>query len=280
MLSPETVEAYERDGFVNAGRLLDDHEIEELREEIERQVDTAFHGKQRADLATDIALNLSTTPEDSVYQMTAVWMASEVFGRLVRNRKIAQAGAELARSNSLQLWSDQVMYKPPQRGGAINWHQDAPYFQAIYPADAITAWVSLDDADVESGCMWMVAGSHKWGMVEGHLWLYRDKQIEVSDFANMPPPALLPEVQAVWPGARPCPTRAGDVHFHHSLTWHGSPANRSSRLRRSYAIHYMPGGVVFNGKPDTRVESAGIATAGTPMRQADPNWFPVVYEKS
>ena len=36
-----------------------------------------------------------------------------------------------------------------------------------------------------------------------------------------------------------CPVRAGEVHFHHSLTWHGSHANTSGRPRRAIALHYM-----------------------------------------
>ena len=37
----------------------------------------------------------------------------------------------------------------------------------------------------------------------------------------------------------PCPVRKGEVHYHHALTWHGSPSNRSGRPRRAVALHYM-----------------------------------------
>lgn len=33
----------------------------------------------------------------------------------------------------------------------------------------------------------------------------------------------------------------GQVGYHHSLTWHGSPNNRSEMKRRAIAVHYMPG---------------------------------------
>ena len=33
------------------------------------------------------------------------------------------------------------------------------------------------------------------------------------------------------------PVRRGEVHFHHSLTWHGSADNTSGRERRAHAIH-------------------------------------------
>ena len=37
--------------------------------------------------------------------------------------------------------------------------------------------------------------------------------------------------------------RAGQVSFHHPLTFHGSGANRSKRLRRSLAVHFVDGTV-------------------------------------
>ena len=36
-----------------------------------------------------------------------------------------------------------------------------------------------------------------------------------------------------------CPVKKGEVHFHHSLVWHGSHANNSGRPRRAIALHYM-----------------------------------------
>jgi phytanoyl-CoA hydroxylase len=282
LTSREQREAFQRDGFVNAGRLLEPAEVEELREELDRHVGATFYGRDTGVAAAALHMNLSVTREDDVFQLTALWMNSEIYRRLIHHPKIAQVGAELAGSARLQLWSDQVLYKPPRRGGPIGWHQDAPYFQAISPPLALTAWVSLDDADVEAGCLWMVPGSHRWGVLEGYLWQYRESQLELADFRNMPrPPNLPPELEGVeWPGARPCPTRAGEVHFHHCLTWHGSPANRSNGFRRGYAIHYMPEGVVFNGTYDPRVEAAGITEVGTPMLQGDPLVFPLVYPTS
>ena len=35
------------------------------------------------------------------------------------------------------------------------------------------------------------------------------------------------------------PVKAGHVHYHHALTWHGSHANTSGRPRRAIALHYI-----------------------------------------
>ena len=63
----------------------------------------------------------------------------------------------------IQIWHDQIQYKPPHHGGINNWHQDAPYWPVLKPETPVTAWIALDDVDESNGCMWMVPGSHKWG---------------------------------------------------------------------------------------------------------------------
>ena len=153
--------------------------------------------------------------------------------------------------------------------GELRWHQDSPLWPTLAPKDQqISVWVALDDAEADNGCMFMVPGSHAWG----------NKQKEID---TLPGGALLPttfEGNPVY--FVMCPVKKGHVHFHHSLTWHGSPANRSERTRRGYAIHYIPSGVVFNGIPDARVKIAGIETPGTPMLNASQDWFPVVYDRA
>ena len=43
-----------------------------------------------------------------------------------------------------------------------------------------------------------------------------------------------------------CPVKKGHVHFHHSLTWHGSGANVSNRPRRAIALHFMTEETIYD----------------------------------
>jgi len=180
--------------------------------------------------------------------------ASEAFERLLHHPFIVRAISQLTGFNDLQVWHDQVQYKPAGHGGATTWHQDSPAWPTIAPDTPVSAWIPFDDATEENGCMWMVPGSHQWGVrsdflhTQGHLR-------SLDEFGNLvgyTPPADAPirEVKAV-----PCPVRRGEVHFHHSLTWHGSPTNPSPRPRRALAIHFMT--------RDTRI----VARRGHPMEQ-------------
>ncbi len=124
----------------------------------------------------------------------------------------------------ISLYVDQAMLKPPRHGSEKPPHQDNAYFK-VNPADAvITCWCALDDATVENGCMHYYAGSHKWGLVEHE---------KIPDT-----PHLVPAGRDI---GKPVavPVRAGGVSFHHGLTLHTSPPNRSDRWRRAYICHYV-----------------------------------------
>ncbi len=47
----------------------------------------------------------------------------------------------------------------------------------------------------------------------------------------------------------PVPVRAGTAIFHHSLTVHGTAANRSSVRRRAFAMHVMAAEFRYTGSP-------------------------------
>ncbi|WJH37556.1 phytanoyl-CoA dioxygenase family protein [Paenibacillus sp. CC-CFT747] len=132
----------------------------------------------------------------------------------------------------------------------------------------VSAWVALDDAVIENGCMWMVPGSHKWGNHQKYLSSSDDfKPVHRS-------PELLPA--GVSTEAVPFEIKKGQVGYHHCLTWHGSPNNRSERKRRAIAVHYMPGQTIYAPTGNHVMEAHIHVKAGEPMSGDS---FPVVYRK-
>ena len=160
-LSPEQVSAFQRDGFLNAGRLLDDAELDELSSELDRIIDTGPDGF--ADGVPRPVLYRTFDKERPVWQILNIWEASPLFVRLIYHPAIVRGISQLTGFADLQVWHDQVQYKPARAGGATGWHQDAPLWPSIDPMTPVSAWMPFDDADVENGCMWMVPGSHRWG---------------------------------------------------------------------------------------------------------------------
>ena len=69
------------------------------------------------------------------------------------------------------LWRTQMFYKKPGDGATL-WHQDynvpGPFrVPSIDPPVTITAWIALDDATIENGCVELIAGSHLEGRLVG-----------------------------------------------------------------------------------------------------------------
>jgi len=228
------VDAYRRDGFVNGGELLDLATVEHLRSELTRVIAE----QDRRDRPQPYRTMDIGVPGASVWQIVNIWQASAAFAALLRLPRLGALAARLAGAKRLALWHDQVQYKPAGEGGVNWWHQDWPYWRAVTPADElITAWIALDDADEDNGCMTMVPGSHRLGDTIGDLQALGDGRTDhhAASFAA----ALPRRFRDLEVRPHVCRVAAGHVHFHHANTWHGSHANRSGRPRRAIALHMM-----------------------------------------
>lgn len=224
MLNEEQIAQFKANGFLNGGRVLTDEEIETLRSEVMRVIEE----RERTDIAQPVLVrNLARDENTPVWQIVNIWQASAPFRRLVHHPKIAKGLAQLTGASELRVWHDQIQYKPAAIGGVNMWHQDAPYWPILAPMTEVSAWVALDDADAENGCMSMVPGSHLWG--DNINFIHTLKS-----FDDMPAEFDGHKIEVVV-----CPVKKGEVHFHHALTWHGSSANTSGRPRRAIAIHVM-----------------------------------------
>jgi phytanoyl-CoA hydroxylase len=271
MLTQEQIREFDEVGFLKGDVVLSDEEVERLREELDlvmegKTVKKPVLNRNMLDGTSEYGMHMSQT--ETVVQIVNIWMASDAFLSHAANQRLCEEAAQLSRSNTLRIWHDQIQYKPPITGGPTNWHQDHPAWPIIMPADLVSAWVALDDAVIENGCMWMVPGSHKWG----------NNTLEMGSTADFKPfhkdPSLLPagaKVEAV-----PFEIKKGQVGYHHCLTWHGSPVNRSERKRRAIAVHYMPGHIRYEPIGSHPMEPYIKVKPGEVIVGDD---FPVVYQR-
>jgi phytanoyl-CoA hydroxylase len=259
--------AYMRDGFVNGGLVLGDEEVEAALNELGRFSDAVLRG----DVAADNPVKISELGHDAStkhFRLENLWKASARFRAIVHNKAMLTIVSAILNTRLVQLWSDTVQHKPAHTGGPVNWHQDGPYHRDLRPLQrTIAAWIALDDADEETGCMWMVPGSHKWGRQESHLHNFAQVKT-LSDFAAINPSPEIPAADWRTPVARP--VRRGEVHFHHPFTWHGSPMNRSARPRRGYSLFLLADDVRSRGKGYTGLPE------GAHLREAADR-YPILY---
>jgi len=263
VLTAEQLEQYRRSGFVNGGAVVDDATVEKLQREVMRVIDD----RENTAVPQPVLLrDLGTEPAYPVWQIVNIWQASPAFNTLIHNQEILGMAAQLSGAKELRVWHDQIQYKPKEKGGRLHWHQDSPLWDLLQPkTEQLSAWIALDDADVDNGCMFMVPGSQKWG----------DKMAQINEMTDG---VAIPETfEGHTAHIIMCPVRKGHVHFHSGLTWHGSGTNYSSRPRRAIAIHLMTEKTLYDDRGSHVMKPFVTVQNGEPLTG---DAFPLVWSQS
>ncbi len=131
-------------------------------------------------------------------------------------------GPNLLGLNNLYIW------KAPKIGLGFPWHQDKWYFNHQYKTErTVGTWTAIDAADVENGCLYVIPGSHKYGILahedlegpqQSEFKIAREARDEDGVAVEVPPGAV------VW--------------FNNQLL-HKSTDNHSLRFRRCNVAHYI-----------------------------------------
>jgi phytanoyl-CoA hydroxylase len=121
-----------------------------------------------------------------------------------------------------------LFVKPPQFQGQA-WHQDEIYIPTR-DRSLIGAWIALDDATVENGCLWVIPESHRMG------YLYPQRAHNRSEEFDFAPESFgFDEKKEV-----PVVVKAGTVVFFNGYLLHRSFKNRTAGCyRRVLVSHYM-----------------------------------------
>jgi ectoine hydroxylase-related dioxygenase (phytanoyl-CoA dioxygenase family) len=235
LVTDSVVAEYWERGYWISPRLFDDEQVARLRQAHERF--------WRRELDRDIPSQYGLTPVDLNsprlrQDCNGFWVNDEIRAA-VTSPVLGAIAARLMRVETVRLWHDQVIYKPgigPEGetdAGNVGWHQDYGFWKASSTTNMCTAWVALQDTDLSNGGMRTIVGSHKWGLIEGSDTFHtKDLEALAERFAA--------EGKGEWLD-EPCILKAGQVSFHHALTFHGSGPNRTHEPRLSVVAHMMPG---------------------------------------
>ena len=107
------------------------------------------------------------------------------------------------------------------------WHQDE-YYIPTRDRSLAGGWIALDDATIENGCLWVLPGSHKPGV------LYPMAPHNSDEFDGADAASGFPAQEPV-----PVEVKAGSVVFFNGYLLHRSLKNRSAGFRRALVSHYM-----------------------------------------
>lgn len=217
---------YDRDGYVVLEAALRPDEIEALRAEALR---IARGGAGPVD-------GLQPAPADEADEVTIRRYAcihfphklSPVMRAAVTHPVVVDALTTLLGPNVKAMQS--MLFTKGEGKPGQAWHQDE-HFIPTRDRSLTAAWIALDDATVENGCLWALPGSHR----EGVLWPDREQDderfdctSEAYDFPYRDDDALALEVPA------------GSVVVFDGYLLHKSLPNTGAHgLRRALVHHYM-----------------------------------------
>ena len=138
------------------------------------------------------------------------------------------AGAHLPEwDGATKCMQSMLFFKPPGLQGQA-WHQDERFIPTR-DRSLVGAWIALDNASVDNGCLWVLPGSHRTGQ------LFPTRQ-------HGQPDEFDPTDESYGfdeSGAIPVEVDAGAVVFFNGYLLHRSLRNRSDRSRMALVNHYM-----------------------------------------
>jgi hypothetical protein len=243
-LGPHERRAWERDGFFIRRQVFAADEVEELRAAAERAAERAARAAEAGGESYEVDGNRYHEVAGATIQFEHAPGSRTIrviepchhldprFERLIDDPRLVAPMRELVGSERVALFTDKLNLKRPREGSPFRWHQDSPYWGHFCPhLDRLpNAMLALDDACERNGCLRVVAGSHRRGLLPGLVGEGRLGPL----FTDPRHFDLSREVPAEVP--------AGSLIFFSPHTVHGSQPNRSDQKRRALVLTYQPGG--------------------------------------
>ena len=268
-LQDEVLKTYEAAGFVIARAMFSSEEIGLLRRAAkeDRELDQHSFGRGDGEGGT-VRLSLWNHPGDTLYGMFA------------RCQSIVNSAEKILGGEVYHYHSKMIM-KDAKVGGAWTWHQDYGYWYqngVLFPL-LTSAFIAVDPATRENGCMQVLKGSHHMGRVD-HV-LTGDQA--GADIERVREAEKL--LERVYVEMDP-----GDVLFFHANLLHRSDQNNSENPRwamiccynaarnNPYKEHHHPCYTPLSKVPDSAILEAG--TRRFSDSPSDVAWMKTVDDKS
>ena len=217
-LTLETIEAFDRDGYIVIDQLLDAEEIELLGTIARRDQALAASKTSRADGeggAIDLVVE-NELPDDSIYSA------------IVQAEPLVTAVESLL-GDEVYHYHHKMILKEPRVGGAWTWHQDYGYWYnngCLFP-DMASCMFAVDRATRENGCLQVLKGSHRMGRID-HIKRGDQTGADMERVA-----AALDRLELVHVEMTP-----GSAVLFHGNTLHRSDQNQSENPRWAFICCY------------------------------------------
>ena len=225
VLSQAQIEHYQRDGFVVVEQLYSDSEALEWKAILKKRLVEEGKLDEPSGVRVWMPESMDSYTQSKVLDGRVVAVLQQLVGP------------------NVEFLSVKAVFKNAKTNFNSPWHQDWFYWQGT---NKISAWIALDDATPENGCLRMVPGSHHRhftmrNVEDGHGF---NRRVTDEDLAGLP-------IETV-------PIRRGGAIFFHDLALHASCPNSSGQERWSAIATYRDA----SQKDDSTVWQEGIVLSG------------------
>jgi len=234
-ISDEQWNDYEQAGYLKLGKLLNGEDLTALQQ----RIDDIMLGKAAVDYDRML---MQLDSSDGQYENAGV-QSKGFKGATFNYRKIQELeydslflaymqrpifeeicahvyGAE----TPIAAFRAMFMNKPAHQGTLLPWHQDR--WTHLDRDPLITLWTALDPATVTNGCVEVVPGSHKFGLINPTHPSAFITEAQAAQFA--------PEGSGIY-----LELEAGEVVLLHNWLLHRSGVNTTDISRRAFSVCYM-----------------------------------------
>lgn len=233
MLTNHERECWERDGLIRLGQVASDEQLAALQ----TRMDDIMLGRAPNDTIW-FQLDSATGRYEDVPGGDGKWAAPTLNYRKIErleNDPLFLAYIQHPRfrditraliGEEVRIYRAMFMNKPARRGTILPYHQDAGSQWGMDRQPTVTIWTALDDATIANGCVQVIPGSHRLGLLseQGHTITPEQEAQHCRDEDSL-------YLEA----------KAGEVFVLHNLMLHRSGVNATDHPRRAFSVAYLDG---------------------------------------
>ena len=231
-LSEQQWSEYQRQGYLRLGPVLDAADLAELQ----RRIDAIMLGEVRYpslqyQLDTGGAYEALPDPDPSGagatlnYRKLQGLEADPLVRRLISLALFRDiCSRHYGEHASISIFRAMMMNKPASQGTHLPWHQDGGDVWKLDRDPLVTTWIALDPATRRNGCVEVIPGTHRLGLLTTAGSTVRPEDVE----RHCPEDAVeFLEIEA------------GEGLLLHNWLIHRSGVNRTDTPRRALSACYM-----------------------------------------
>lgn len=225
-LGPEAAAFYKENGFLVVEDALSSDEVEALREET-----AAIARGDRGEVGGRPAIPAGATPAEIVKSILCIHFPHKISPLMfdfLAHPSMVEALTTVIGPN-VKCMQSMLFIKSAGKPGQA-WHQDEVYIPTR-DRTLTGGWYALDDATVENGCLWVIPGSHRNGVMYFQEW-HGDPRFDCALEARRFPYTN--------DDAVPVEVKAGALVLFNGYLLHRSlPNYAQAGFRRALVNHYM-----------------------------------------